>query len=84
MGWHQDVANALGKFLSNDKNIYRAISAKMEKRGLFNDRAKEPLTLGQAQIDVTAFDFGKWTPLNKEFTRGEYLRHVWQQLYSKD
>jgi hypothetical protein len=84
MGWSPDAANALSKFLSHDENSYGSVRAKMEKRSIFNDRAKEPMTLGQSQIDVTAFDFGKWAPPNKEFTRGEYLRHIWQQLYSKD
>lgn len=84
MGWSADVNSALKKFLEHDENVYRDIHTKMEKKSLFNDRAKEPLVLGQAQIDVTAFEFGKWAPPNKEFTRGEYLRHVWQQLYGKD
>jgi hypothetical protein len=84
MGWSVDAANALSRFLSHEESLYRSIRTKMEKKSLFNDRAKEPLSLGQSQIDVTAFDFGRWTPPNKEFTRGEYMRHIWHQLYTKD
>lgn len=84
LGWHPEVANSLNKFLSHDRSNYGSTSDKMQKRGIFNGHPREPLSLGAAQIEVTAFEFGTWRPHQKDFTRGAYLRHVWQQLYTKD
>jgi hypothetical protein len=84
IGWHTDIADSLSRFLSHDKSVYGLISTRMQKRGLWDRRAREPLTLGMSQIEVGAFEFGEWRPPEKDFTRGAYLRHVWQQLYMKN
>jgi hypothetical protein len=84
LGWGDEDALMLGKFLSNDERVYREISQKMEKKGLFNERAKEPLTLKHASIEVSAMEFGRWRPRGDQFTRGEYLRHVWSKLFTKE
>lgn len=83
LGWSEDDAAALGKFLSNNEAVYGALSEKMQKRGWRDIRAKEPLPLGNSSVSVSAYEFGAWRP-DGEFTRGEYLRHVWQQLFTKD
>lgn len=83
MGWSKDDAVALSKYLSQDPRVYQEISEKMEKKGWFNDGAREPLQLGESSINVSAIEFGKWCPAGDQFTRGAYLRHVWTQLYTK-
>lgn len=84
LGWSEEDATILSKFLSNDERVYRDISRKMEKKGFLNNKAKEPLPLREASIEVSAMEFGKWCPSGDQFTRGAYLRHVWSQLFTKE
>lgn len=83
LGWSQDVATTMDKFLSSDEAVYGVIRRWMEKKGLMSSGPREPLWLDRWQIEVTAFEFGTWAPNAQEFTRGEYLRHLWRKVYEK-
>jgi hypothetical protein len=83
LGWNHDMALAFDRFLSANEETHKTIRKKMERKGMFGNQPREPVSLDHWQIEVTAFEFGTWAPNSAEFTRGEYLRYVWQKLYEK-
>ncbi len=83
LGWSADMATAIDRFISADKAVYETICRWMEKKGFMSDRPRQPLWIDRWQIEVTAFEFGTWAPNADDFTRGEYLRHLWQKVYEK-
>ena len=50
---------------------------------LMSKEAKGTHTLGASSLKVSAFEFGEWCPPGDQFTRGEYLRHVWSHLFNR-
>jgi hypothetical protein len=81
-GWSGDDALRLWTFLSNDVAAVNDVSARMAKKFLGNE-PKGVLELGDTALKLTTFDFGKWCPAGNQFSRGEYLRFVWSQIYAK-
>src|ERR1044072_4201096 len=81
-GWSGDDALRLWTFLSNDVAAVNDVSARMAKRFIGNE-PKGVLELGDTVLKLTTFDFGKWCPAGDQFSRGEYLRFVWSQIYNK-
>lgn len=82
LGWSGEDAAALAKFLSAGPAEVAEITEKMAKR-FFGTEAKEALAFGQSSLKVSTVEFGKWAPQGDQFTRGEYLRHLWSQLYAR-
>lgn len=83
LGWSSDMAEAVDRFLSPDESTYNSLRQKMQRKGMWGNHPQEPVSLDHLQIEVTAFEFGTWAPNSTQFTRGEYLRHIWQKLYEK-
>jgi hypothetical protein len=52
-------------------------------KGFFSKEAKGKNKLGQSEVKFTTFDFGDWCPTGDQFTKGEYLRHIWQQVFQR-
>ncbi len=81
-GWASSVSQEIWRYLSPEQNIIKEIQEKMGKR-LMSKEAKGTNTLGETEVKFTTFDYGKWCPDGDQFTRGEYLRHVWQEIYRR-
>lgn len=81
-GWSSADLTELMKFLSSDPAAKKALEANLAK-SLFGKEAKGENTLGSSAVKFTTFDFGKWCPTGDQYTRGEYLRHVWSQIFTK-
>ncbi|MCY7377379.1 MAG: hypothetical protein LH472_15575, partial [Pyrinomonadaceae bacterium] len=81
-GWSGDASQEIWRYLSAAANAVKEIQEKMGKR-LSSKEAKGANSLGDTEVKFTTFDYGKWCPDGDQFTRGEYLRHVWQQVYQR-
>lgn len=81
-GWSGDDAIRLWTFLSSDAASVSDVSGRMAKK-VFGNEPKGTLELGDTALKLTTFDFGKWCPEGDRFSRGEYLRFVWSQIYTK-
>jgi hypothetical protein len=77
-GWAAEDSDELEHLLSSD-----AVGRNVENGGLFSRKAKGANTLGRTSVEFTTGDFRKWCPANPNFTRGEYLRFVWNEVYSR-
>jgi hypothetical protein len=82
LGWDGSDIAQVYEYLSGDAAKVREVSEKMAKR-LMSSEAKGSLNLGHSTLKMTAIEFGTWFPSGTQFSRGEYLRHVWSQLYSR-
>ena len=82
-GWSGDDAAEVERLLSARPDIVAELSAKTAKRGWRNDEAEAPLTLGKSAIRASTFEFGRWCPPGAQFSRGEYLRFAWSQLFAR-
>jgi len=81
-GWSGEDAAEVARLLSSDPATVAELSAKTAKRWL-RDEAEVPLTLGKSAVKASTFEFGRWCPLGPQFSRGEYLRFAWSQLFSR-
>ena len=82
VGWSGEDARQLWDFLSADPAKVKEVGAKMAKK-LFGREAKGAHSLGRSVLKVSTVEFGEWAPPGDVFSRGEYLRHVWSQLFSR-
>lgn len=80
-GWSGDDSTLIRRFLSPDSAS--EIKARIKKKLGLTKEAKEALTLGRSSIKVSAIEFGKWSPGRPQFSRGEYLRFVWSNLFAR-
>lgn len=81
-GWSIEEYQQVRKFLSSDTASVREVQSKMEKK-LLSKEAKGVNVLGQSEAKFTTFDFGAWCPPGDQFTRGEYLRRVWNEAFNR-
>lgn len=83
-GWSGEEAQQISKFLDANENsdATKEVREKMGKKMLSRE-AKGVNALGQSEAKFTWQDFGAWCPPGDQFTRGEYLRHVWQQVFAR-
>jgi hypothetical protein len=82
LGWSGEDARQLWNFLSPDPRAVRDVGGRMAKK-FMSKEPKGAQTLGQSQLKVSTFEFGEWSPPGDQFSRGEYLRHVWSHLFEK-
>jgi hypothetical protein len=83
-GWGGTDAAQLYGLLSDDPRMVKELSSKLAKKLFgFSKEAKGSLSLGHSSIQVTTFDFGEWSPPGGQFSRGEYLRLAWSQLFTR-
>ncbi|OYT73207.1 MAG: hypothetical protein CFK52_02790 [Chloracidobacterium sp. CP2_5A] len=85
LGWSAGIRSDLDKLIG--PGAESAVIERMKRRprlfGLAADNApQEPLRFGNAAVELTSFDFYSWTP-PPEFTRGDYARLVWAQVFAK-
>jgi hypothetical protein len=83
VGWHGSDAAQLYPLLSDDPAIVKDVSAKLAKKFGFGKEAKGVVSLGHSSLKVSTVEFGDWSPPGGQFTRGEYLRYVWSQLFAR-
>lgn len=81
-GWSSDVKQEIWRYFSPDPSAISEVQEKMSKR-LLSREAKGINTLGETSVKFTTFDYGKWCPEGDQFSRGEYIRHIWQEVYEK-
>jgi len=81
-GWNSADTREMWKYFASDSVSIRDIEAKLGKKA-FSSEAKGANTLGTSSAKFTTVDFGKWCPPGDQFTRGEYLRRVWTEIFSR-
>ncbi len=84
-GWKDEDEKKVKYLLSDDLSNINEITERLSKRYKFSrdKEAKEPLLLGESSIKVSAAEFGEWIPKEEKFTRGDYLRVAWSNLFTK-
>lgn len=82
VGWSGQDKSELLPFLSSLESDVKEIT-KQVSTGWWGDDPRGSLDLGRSRINVSTKQFGKWCPANTAFTRGEYLRFVWSNLYER-
>lgn len=82
VGWSGEDVAKIRPYLSRDPHSLKEITAKTAKK-FASKEAKGELELGNSSIRVSTFEFGDWCPETADFTRGEYLRLVWSQLFAR-
>jgi len=82
VGWSGEDARQIEEFLSADSSVVKDIGSRLAKR-LMSKEAKGVQTLGQSSLKVSSVEFGELCPPGDQFSRGEYLRHVWSHLFAR-
>lgn len=82
LGWDGSDAAQVYEYLSGEPAKVKEVSEKMARR-FMRSEPKGSLDLGRSTLKMTAIEFGTWFPGGTQFSRGEYLRHVWSQLFSR-
>lgn len=82
-GWSGDDLYQIGKYFGNETSAEtQEIKSNLEKKLLRNE-ARGVNVLGQSETKFTDRDFNAWCPQGDQFTRGEYFRYVWMQVFAK-
>ncbi len=81
VGWDSSDAAQVFNYLSGDANTVKETNEKIAKR--LNGEPRGTLMLGRSAAKLTALDFGKWFPTGVQFSRGEYLRQIWSQIFTR-
>jgi len=81
-GWSSRDAQEMWKYLASDQVSIADVEKKLAKK-MLSSEAKGPVTLGNSAAKFTTQDFGKWCPAGDQFTRGDYLRHVWAEIFRR-
>jgi hypothetical protein len=81
-GWNGRDAQEMWKYLSSDQGSISDVEKKLAKK-MFGSEAKAPVTLGNSAVKFTTQDFGKWCPQGDQFTRGDYLRFIWTEIFNR-
>lgn len=82
IGWDGEDAIGLRPYFSSDPQLQEDLFKSVQKR-FGSSEAKGLLTLRDSALKLTTFDFNRLCQLDKGFTRGEYLRHMWSQLFNR-
>ena len=81
-GWNGRDAQEMWKYLASDDISIKDVEQKLAKK-LMSKEAKGFVALGNSSAKFTTQEFGKWCPAGDQFTRGDYLRHVWTELFNR-
>lgn len=81
-GWNGLDSREMWKYLADDANSKKDVEQKLAKK-MFGNEAKGEVTLGNSTAKFTTQGFGKWCPSGDQFTRGDYLRHVWMEIFNR-
>jgi hypothetical protein len=76
-GWSADDQRELNFLLTSD-----LISANLKPR-FMSSKPRGANSLGQTSVEFSIKDFAQWCPAKPYITRGEYLRFVWNEIYSR-
>jgi hypothetical protein len=82
LGWHPEEAASVGRLLAQDEAAVKEISRRLARK-MFSKSATDSVVLGQSSIKVSTFDIGEWCPKGDRFGRGEYMRHIWSELFAR-
>lgn len=82
IGWEGSDAAQINTYLSGEAPMIKEIREKMAKR-MMSSEPRGMLILGHSAVKLTAMEFGKWFPADTQYSAGEYLRHVWSQIFSR-
>jgi len=81
-GWDPQNSVELGRYLSLEPQVVNQIAANL-KRSLISKAPKGVNRFGFSEVKFTDFDFSQWCPAGDQFTRGEYFRHVWNEVFKR-
>ena len=82
IGWDGTDTARISEYLSGDPTKINEISGRMAKR-FMRGEPTGALDLGNSLVKLTTVEFGKWFPTGTQFSRGEYLRYVWSQVFTR-
>ncbi|MDA2925659.1 hypothetical protein MYX78_00230 [Acidobacteria bacterium AH-259-G07] len=82
-GWSGADSSQFHEFFSGDEGRIKQITSKVARKNPWSIGAKGSLVLGRSEITVSTVAFGRWSPPGPQFDRGEYLRSIWSELYSR-
>jgi hypothetical protein len=83
-GWSLDELQQIRRYLDDNasSSVTLEIKNNMGKK-FMRSEAKGANVLGQSESKFTDADFGAWCPPHDQFTRGEYFRHIWLEVYRR-
>lgn len=81
-GWSGRDLEEASRLLSDAATSVREIESKMERK-MFKSEARGDVVFGNSAVRFTTKDFGEWCPEGDQFTRGDYFRFVWAQIYGR-
>jgi hypothetical protein len=82
-GWAEDDLRQVDQLFSSDATVVAAIGEKFRKKSMFGRDPRGMVGLGASSAKLTADEFGEWAPEGNDFTRGAYLRAVWNEVYAR-
>jgi hypothetical protein len=82
LGWTYDDFNQIGPLLFDDPATVADLTDKFHHK-VMSSEAKGEVVLGQSRLKISTKEFGNIHPEGTEFSRGEFLRHVWNELLKR-
>jgi len=82
LGWNGQDYNQIAPLLIDDAKIVADLTEKFDHKMLSNE-AKGEVLLGSSTLKISTKEFGEYSPIGNEFTRGEYLRCIWSELLKR-
>ncbi|MGH9842987.1 MAG: hypothetical protein ACREEM_29975 [Blastocatellia bacterium] len=82
LGWNGKDYEQLSLLLSDDETEVATITEKMQT-SWWGKEAEGSIAAGGSEVRVSKKEFPEWRPEGNEFTRGDYLRCVWQNLLAR-
>jgi hypothetical protein len=82
-GSHQDDLRQMQQLFSTNPEDLAAVTNKLNRKSMFSSEARGAVMLGASAAKLTAREFGQWAPREAEFSRGSYLRALWNEIYAR-
>lgn len=82
LGWTYDDFNQISPLLSDAPATVADLTDKFDHKVMSNE-AKGEVVLGQSRLKISTKEFGNAHPEGTEFSRGEFLRYIWNELLKR-
>jgi hypothetical protein len=82
LGWDGQDHNQMYSLLLDDARVVADLTEKFNHR-MMSTEAKGEIPLGRSTLKISTKEFGEYAPKGNEFTRGEYLRCIWNELLKR-
>ena len=82
LGWNGQDHNQIYPLLLDDTRVVADLTEKFDHK-MMSAEAKGEVRLGHSRLKISTKEFGEYAPPGTEFTRGEYLRCIWNELLKR-